>query len=114
MSVKTDQLDLPKTKDGKLIVRILRLGKMSYEDGTSAEWFDFVDVPQGYIHVCGTSVTKPKRVRKFPHTNGSLIDPTDEQIIDQAKRILAQNLNPNDFQFVVTDKDFRKDGADRK
>lgn len=99
---------LPKV-NGKLQVRILRLGKMTYEDQTSAEWFDFVEVPQGYIHVCGTSVKKPKRVRKFPHTNGSLIDPTDEQIIDQAKDLLARNLDPNDFEFVITDKDFRKE-----
>jgi len=105
--------ELPK-KNGKLVVRILRLGKMTYEDKTSAEWFDFVEVPQGYIHICGTSVSKPKRVRKYPHTNGSLIDPTDEQIIDQAKKLLAQNLNPNDFDFVITDQDFRKNGADRK
>jgi len=105
MTHSFDQLPIV---NGKLQVRVLRLGKMTYGDGTSAEWFDFVEVPQGYVHVCGTSVRKPKRTRKYPHTNGSLIDPTDEQITDQAKKLLARNLDPNNFKFVITDKDFRK------
>lgn len=109
LTVKTNQLDLPTNKDGKLVIRILKIGQMKFdENGTeSAMWCDFVEVPQGYVHVCGTGIRKPKYARKFPSVNGVLVDPTDEQIITQAKTYLARNLNPDDFEFVVTDKDFR-------
>jgi hypothetical protein len=93
--------------DGKYVIRILRLGKI----GGEIEWFDFEQVPQGYIHVCGSSVRKPKgtRMKKTEHIDGSIINPTDDQIIDQAKRMMVRNdlygqnsgKNPEDFIFVV-------------
>lgn len=70
--------------------------------GTGVQWFDFEKIPQGYIHLCGTGVPKPKRSRKFPHINGTLIDPTDEQVIDYAKKLMRHSeKNPDNYNFKV-------------
>lgn len=90
--------------DGKQVIRIQRLGRM----GGECMWFDFEQVPQGYIHICGTGISKPKRSRKFKHVNNVLVDPTDDQIIEQGKNILARNLNPDDFIWIVDNKDYEK------
>ena len=100
----SQQITLDKNSDGKYEFKILKLGKIMGQ----VMWCDFEQVPQGYIHICGTGIKKPKGSRRFAHVNGSLIDPTDDQIIEQAKRFLRQELNVNDFAFVVTEKDFRK------
>ena len=94
--------------DGKKVIRILRLGKM----GSQVNWFDFVEVPQGYVKICGSGVPKPKRSRKFAFVNGSLIDPSDDQIIDHAKYLMRNSgKDPADFEFVITDKDFRDENG---
>lgn len=81
-------------------IEILRLGKAI---GGGVEWFDFKNVPQRFIIFNGVGVLKPKFSRKFPHINGNLIDPSDDQVFDQAKRFLSKNLNPDDFEFVIVD-----------
>jgi len=81
-------------------IEILRLGK-AY--GGGCEWFDFKNVPQSYIIFCGVGVQKPKYSRKFPHINGNLIDPSDEQVFAQAKSFLRKGLNPDDYEFVIVD-----------
>lgn len=91
----------------KLKIRILRLGKLS-----DCNWFDFVEVPQGYIRMCGTGVPRPKGMRKNPNvvSGNCLIDPTDEQIINHAKHLMKySSKNPDDCEFEITSKDFRKE-----
>ncbi len=85
-------------------IKILRLGKIS-----GVEWFDFVQVPQGYIHICGSSVRKPKGHGKFKHIEGSLIDPTDDQIIAHAKNMMRHSeKNSDNYEFIITTEDFRE------
>ena len=101
------RLILP-VSDGKQIIRILKLGM---KDGVM--WCDFEQVPQGYIIMCGTSLRKPKGARntksKIIHSDGRLIDPTDDQIIEYGKRMMiskdmydeSSGKNPDDFIWLV-------------
>lgn len=79
----------------------------------SVSWFDFVQVPQGYIKINGSCVLRPKgmRAKNNPNVteNGrALIDPTDDQIIEHAKSLMKYSKeNPNDYTFVITSEDFR-------
>lgn len=100
------------------VIRILRLGRSG-----DCAIFDFVEVPQGYIHLCATGVPKPKRSRKFPHVNGVLIDPTDDQVKDYARLLMSRSdiyntsseKNPENYIFDITSTDFRdKNGRGRE
>lgn len=83
-------------------LKIIRLGKI----GGQCEWFDFEEIPQGYIHICGMGISKPKRSRKFPHVNGTLINPTEEQVIDYAKSLMMHSTeDPNNYNFVIIEKE---------
>ncbi len=77
-------------------LKIFRLGKIG-----NVEWFDFEQVPQGYIHICGTPIPKPKGSRKLEHINGSLVNPTDEQVIEHAKKLNARNPEPKNYDYVI-------------
>lgn len=105
--------------DGKQIIRILKLGKKplgNMPSGNDVMWCDFEQVPQGYIIVCGTSLRKPKGARNTKsniiHSDGRLIDPTDDQIIDYGKRMMvstdiydqSSGKNPDDFIWLVENK----------
>lgn len=97
--------------DGKQIIRIQKLGHI---DGVM--WCDFEQVPQGYVIICGTCLRKPKGARntksKIIHSDGMLIDPTDDQIIDYGKRMMiskdmydeSSGKNPDDFIWIVENK----------
>ncbi len=75
--------------------------------------FDFKDVPQGYIRLCCVGVPKPKGSRKFPHVNGVLTDPTDEQVIDYAKHLMSRSdmfgqssgKDPNSVKIIIVEPD---------
>ncbi len=86
-------------------IKILRLGKVF----GSVEWFDFEQVPQGYIKICGTGVPKPKGLRKNLAVNGTLINPTDQQVIEYARKLNSRSpdYNPNN-KYIITNEDFRK------
>jgi hypothetical protein len=98
--------------NGKLVIQILRLGKMGGVD--YVDYFDFEQVPQGYVHICGSSVRKAKgvRMKKTEHIDGAIIDPTDDQIIDYAKRMIARTdmygqssgKNPDNYVFEIVEK----------
>lgn len=83
-------------------LKIIRLGQIV----SQCEWFDFEEIPQGYIHICGIGIPKPKRSRKFPHVNGILINPTDEQVIDHAKSLMMHSKeDPDNYNFVIVEKE---------
>ncbi len=88
------------------VLRIKRRGKI----GGNCEWFDFENIPQGYIKICGTGIPKPKGTQQL-HYNGWLVSPTDNQIIEYAKKLMTHSdifetnseKNPNDFTFEIVE-----------
>lgn len=117
LSNNLPKLSGEKNSDGRLILpisdgkQIIRIQKLGLKDGVM--WCDFEQVPQGYIHVCGTCIKKPKGARNTKsniiHSNGYLIDPTDDQIIDYGKRMMiskdiyeeSSGKNPDNFIWLV-------------
>ena len=99
----------------KQVIKILKIGRVGSD--SEVDWYDFCEVPQGYIKINGTPVPNPKGARKFKKVNGLLVDPTEEQVIDYAKRLMSRTdlmgqtsgKNPDDYVFEVTSKDFRKE-----
>lgn len=75
----------------------------------NCDMFDFENIPQGYIKICGTGIPKPKGSRKFPHINKTLINPSDDQVIEYAKKLMTHSdifqtsseKNPNDYTFEI-------------
>ncbi len=72
--------------------------KLNLINGT--RWFDWSKVPQGYMVMGATPIPKPKGMRKIQKDSngkkyiaisngGYLIEPTDEQIIQYAKRLMG-------------------------
>ena len=92
----------------KTVLKIKRLGKIF----GGCEIFDFENIPQGYIKLCGAGVPKPKGSRKFPHIKNTLINPTDDQVIEYAKKLMTRSdifqtnseKNPNDYTFEIVEK----------
>lgn len=87
----TGNKESKKTKTIKII-------KMNLINGT--RWFDWSNVPQGYMVIGFNPIPKPKGMRKTQKDSkgkkyiavsngGHLIEPTDEQIIQYAKRLMG-------------------------
>ena len=79
-------------------------------------WFDFKEIPQGYIKMNGTPIPRPKGMRRMQngiavHNGNYFYNPTDEQVIAHAKRLMSKSdifntiseHDPDDFNFVVKD-----------
>ncbi len=89
------------------VLKIKRLGKIF----GNCEIFDFENIPQGYIKLCGTGIPKPKGSRKFAHINKTLINPSDDQVIEYAKKLMTSSdmfntnseKNPNDYTFEIVE-----------
>ena len=76
---------------------IIRITKLNVINGI--RWLDWSLVPQGYMVMDATPIPKPKGMRKIQkdsngekyiaHNGRYLIEPTDEQIIQYAKRLMG-------------------------
>lgn len=90
-------------------IKIIRLEK-SYD---GIDQFDFKNVPQGYIHICCSTVPRIPRVRKYKVIDGRLADPTDQQVIDHAKKLMVRpdifnetsEKDPEDFIFEIVEEE---------
>ena len=91
---------------------IYRIGKRN-----ECEWFDFGEIPQGYIKMHGTPVTRPKGMRRMQkgiavHNGHYLYNPTDEQVIEHAKRLMTKadiyntvsDSDPDSFNMIIEKK----------
>lgn len=97
-------------------LKIYRLGKRN-----ECEWFDFGEIPQGYIKMHGTPVARPKGMRRMQkgiavHNGHYFYNPTDEQVIEYAHKLMTRadiyntisEHEPEQFQFVIEDIEDKK------